>query len=321
MIMNKKIFITGGAGFIASYIIERLVADNELILFDNLVRNAIKYTSILKHKNVRFIEGDVLNAQEVRTALDGADIVIHCAAIAGIYSVVKKPTMTMKVNFLGTHHVLEAAVQSGTVERFIDFSTSEVYGPYVYKGTEESLTSQGPVGEKRWMYSVSKLAAEHFAHAYHEEYGLPVVTVRPFNVYGPRQVGEGAIREIILRALRNEPVILYNDGSQIRAWCYVTDFVDAIIQCLERKEVVGNVLNIGNPQGTMTNYNLAHTIIRIAKSKSKIIHHKHPGPEVEMRVPSIEKAQRILGYEPKVNIYDGIQKSIQWYKKNSDREK
>jgi UDP-glucose 4-epimerase len=313
MISGKKIFISGGAGFIASHIIERLIDNNRIVLYDNLFRNALQHTTFLTHRNVEFIKGDVLDFASMTGAMAGSDIVIHCAAIAGIYSVVKEPTMTMRVNFLGTYHALEAAVRN-SVKLFMDFSTSEVYGPYVYNGTEEDLTSQGPVGQKRWMYAVSKLAAEHFSHSYHEEFGLPVVTVRPFNIYGPRQVGEGAIREIVMRALRNDPITLYNDGTQIRAWCYVDDFIDAVMACLEKKEALGNVFNIGNPQGTMTNYNLARTIIRLSGSSSSIEYKAHPGPEIEMRVPSIKKAQLILGYQPKVSIEEGIQKAIGWYK-------
>jgi UDP-glucuronate decarboxylase len=286
-------------------------------VYDNLSRNALRFTPFLRHTNLEFIQGDVLDAGALEQAMEGSDVAIHCAAIAGIYSVVKRPTMTMKVNFLGAYNALEAAVKN-KVKLFLEFSTSEVYGPYVYKGSEENLTSQGPVGEKRWSYAVSKLAAEHFGHAYRQEYGLPIITVRPFNIYGPRQVGEGAIRQMILSALKNEAITLFNDGSQIRAWCYVQDFVDAVMLCLASEKAVGNVFNIGNPQGTMTNLNLAQTVIRLAGSSSSIVYKLHPGPEVEMRIPSIQKAQTLLGYAPKVGLDEGIARTIEWYRSRRD---
>ena len=315
-IKNKKIFITGGAGFIASYICEHLIEHNKIVVYDNNSRNALKWSTVKTHPNLKSIQGDVLDAAFLNKSMAGCDIVIHCAAIAGIYSVVKSPSLTLRVNFLGTYHALQAAIEQ-KVEKFIDFSTSEVYGPFIYKGTENDLTSQGPVGESRWAYAVSKLAAEHLTHAYHKEYNLPIVTIRPFNVYGPRQVGEGAVRGIILRALKNEPITIYNDGTQIRAWCYVEDFVDGIMRALSEPKAVGHTFNLGSPQGSVSNLKLAHTIIRLTQSTSSISFKEHPGPEVEVRIPSIEKAQRILGYNPKVGLEEGILKTINWYKEKN----
>src|SRR3989442_1224237 len=126
-----------------------------------------------------------------RRAVDGCGIVIHCAAIAGVYSVDRNAVTTMEVNMLGTNQVVRAAL-AARVERFVEFSTSEVYGPFIHKGKEDDLTTIGPVGENRWVYAASKLASEHLSFAHYKEDGLPLVIVRPFNVYGPRQVGEGA---------------------------------------------------------------------------------------------------------------------------------
>jgi len=312
-VRNKSIFITGGAGFIGSYLCERLIENNRVTVYDNNKRNSLKYTNILNHSNLKIINGDVLDLSLLKKSMSGSQVVIHCAAIAGIYTVVERPTLTLRVNFLGTYHALEAAIQN-KVEKFVDFSTSEVYGPYVYKGTEEDLTSQGPVGESRWTYGVSKLAAEHLAHACYEEYGLPILTIRPFNVYGPRQIGEGAIRGIILKAIKDEPIILYNDGTQIRAWCFIEDFIEGIFATLKKPKAIGKTFNLGNPQGTITNLKLAKMIKRLANSKSEIIFKKHPGPEVQIRVPSIDRAKKLLGYSPKVGLEDGILRTIEWYR-------
>jgi nucleoside-diphosphate-sugar epimerase len=312
-IRGKNIFITGGAGFIASHLIERLIGDNKVIIYDNLLRNAFQYTSVKKHPNLTFIKGDVLDYEGLNEAMKGADICVHAAAIAGIFSVGKKATLTMKVNFIGAYHALEAAVRN-KVKRFIDFSTSEVYGPFVYRGKETDSTTLGPVGEKRWVYAISKLAGEHFAHTYALEYGIDVVTVRPFNVYGPRQVGEGAIEQMVTRAVRNERITVFNEGTQIRSWCYVRDFIDALYAAIHLKDARNQVFNIGNPQATTTVLGLAEKIIAMTKSASKIVFKTHPGSEVEMRIPDIDKSRTILRFEPKVSLEEGLRKSINWYK-------
>ena len=217
---NKRICISGGAGFIGSHLVSRLVEQNEIVAYDNLHRNALQFAQVDGHKNLRFIKGDVLDYEATRKAVDGCTIVIHCAAIAGVYTVDRSAVRTMEVNMLGTHQVVKAALDVG-VERFVEFSTSEVYGPFIHKGREDGLTQIGPIGESRWVYAASKLASEHLSYAHYREDNLPLVIVRPFNVYGPRQVGDGAIRGITLQALRDLPITLYNDGTQIRSWCFV----------------------------------------------------------------------------------------------------
>jgi len=219
---------------------------------------------------------------------------------------------TMEVNLLGTHQVVKAALDV-KVERFVEFSTSEVYGPFIHKGKEDDLTTIGPIGESRWVYAASKLASEHLSYAHYKEDGLPLAIVRPFNVYGPRQVGDGAIRGMILQALQHAPITLYNDGTQIRAWCFVEDFVDGVLRCAARPEAVGHAFNLGNPQGTITNFELANMILRLTNSRSEIVFKPHPGPEVDLRVPSIDKAMQLLGFSPKVSLEAGISRTIPWY--------
>lgn len=313
----RNVFITGGAGFIASHLIERLLEKQRITIYDNLHRNAFRFTHLDGHPNLTFVQGDVLEAEKLCAAMAGADVCIHAAAIAGIYTVSKRATLTMKVNLLGTYHALEAAVRNG-VKRFIDFSTSEVYGPFVYRGKETDATTLGQIGEKRWVYAVSKLASEHFAHSYQEEYGLAVTSVRPFNVYGPRQIGEGAVQQMVKRALGHEDITVFNDGTQIRSWCYVTDFCDGLERALVREDPASEVFNLGNPQATITVLGLAQTIIRMAGSRSRIVFKPHPGPEVEMRVPDISKARKLLGYDPKVGLEEGLARCLEWYREHPD---
>ena len=309
---DKRICITGGAGFIGSHLVEHLVEHNEVIVYDNLHRNAIRFSGVSNHPHLTLVKGDVMDFPSVRKAIDGCHVVVHCAAIAGVYSVDRNAVTTMEVNLLGTHQVVKAALDVG-VERFVEFSTSEVYGPFIHKGKEDGLTTIGPIGESRWVYAASKLASEHLSYAHFKEDGLPLTIVRPFNVYGPRQVGDGAIRGMIIQALQNAPITLYNDGTQIRSWCFIDDFVDGVLRSVEQPEAIGHAFNLGNPQGTVTNFELANTIVRLTNSKSGIVFKPHPGPEVDLRVPSIEKAMLLLGYTPKISLEAGISRTIPWY--------
>src|SRR6266704_5436584 len=234
-LQGKRIFITGGAGFIATTLARGLVDDNEIVALDNLHRDALSATDLGDHPNFTFHQADVLDADTVRELAAGATHIVHCAAIAGVDTVLESPVRTMRVNLIGTYNVLEAAVATGeTVERFVDFSTSEVFGTHAFNVREGHVSTIGSVGEARWTYAVSKLTGEHMAHAYHDELRVPTVTVRPFNVYGPGQIGGGAIRAFIEAALAGDDLVIHGDGSQVRAWCYVDDMVEGILPCLER---------------------------------------------------------------------------------------
>jgi nucleoside-diphosphate-sugar epimerase len=318
MIGGHRIFITGGGGFIGSHLCERLVEENEIVVFDNGHRNAIQQSSVAQHPRLKLVQGDVLQPDEVAAAMDGCDIIVHAAAIAGIDSVVTKRLRTMQVNLLGTVNVLEAALREGNskIRRAVVFSTSEVYGPYVYRGSETDMTTQGAVGDPRWSYAVSKIAAEHLAFSYFDAYGLPITTVRPFNVYGPRQIGESAMHKFCINALRNEDLKVTGDGNQIRAWCYVDDFVDGLLAVLQSEKSVGQVFNLGNPRQTATIFALAEIVTRVSGSKSRILFTTSPMTDVEVRVPSIQKAKDMLSFEPKVGLEEGIQRSLKWYREN-----
>ena len=317
MISGARIVVTGGAGFICSHIIDRLVERNKIVIYDNMKRNAFRYSPFHDHANVTIVEGDVLDLAKLDETIKGADICIHAAAIAGIYSVGNSITRTMKVNLIGAYNALEAAVKH-KVTRFMDFSTSEIYGPYSYRSREDDVAKVGPASEKRWIYAISKLAAEHFAHAYADDFGIKVVTVRPFNIYGPRQVGEGAVQQMVGRALANTDITVFNDGSQIRSWCYVDDFAGAFVTAMESPAAEGQVFNIGNPQATTTVLGLAETLIRLTHSKSKIVFKPHPGPEVEIRMPDISKSRKLLDYEPAVGLDEGLNRSIAWYRDHAE---
>ena len=315
---GKRIFVTGGAGFIATTLARRLVADNEIVALDNLHRDALGGTQLAEHPNFTFHHGDVLDADLVRELASGATHFVHCAAIAGVASVLESPVRTMRVNVIGTYNALEAAVATlDTLERFVDFSTSEVFGTHAFRVQEGEVSTIGSVGEARWTYAVSKLAGEHMAHAYHDELGLPAVTVHPFNVYGPGQIGGGAIRAFIETALAGQDLTIHGDGSQIRAWCYVDDMVEGVLLCLEHPAAVGQSFNIGNPRSTVTIYDLAQRIRRLTRAPVDIVFQPLHYADVELRIPNVEKARERLGFEAQVDLDDGLARTIAWYRERA----
>jgi UDP-glucose 4-epimerase len=312
-ILGKTVFITGGAGFIGSTLATKLCAQNRIILFDNLTRNTLKHTGLLDNPNITLVQGDVLDYEAVKKAMEGAQIVVHAAAIAGIDTVIKNPVKTMEVNMIGTAHVLRAANENKVTGRLIDFSTSEVFGSMAYRVKEDSQAVAGSAGEARWVYAVSKLSGEHLSLAYHKQYGLPTVTVRPFNIYGP---GQGALQIFIRRALNNEPITIYGDGAQIRAWCYVDDMIDALMLALEKPAAIGESFNIGNARAVTTIFGLAQTVCRVLGATSQIVFKDPLSADIELRIPETKKAFDVLGFKAKVDLEEGIRRTAEWYREN-----
>jgi UDP-glucose 4-epimerase len=266
------------------------------------------------------VQGDVLDADFLTEVVRGATQLVHAAAIAGVDTVIESPVRTMRVNLIGTYNALEAALRTrDSVERMIEFSTSEVFGTYAYKVDEEHVTTQGSVGEARWTYAVSKLAGEHMAHAYHDELGLPTVSVRPFNVYGPGQIGGGAIRAFIETALAGNDLVIHGDGSQIRAWCYVDDMVEALLLALEHPNAVGQSFNVGNARSAVTIYDLAQRIKRLTGCPGELVFQPLHYTDVELRIPNVDKARELLGFEAKVELDEGLERTIAWYRENGAR--
>jgi UDP-glucose 4-epimerase len=314
MIANKTVFITGGAGFIGSTLAGRLLEHNRVVLYDNLARNSLQDRPFRDHPNLRLVQGDVLDTGHVAAAMRGADIVVHCAAIAGIDTVIKSPVTTMRVNMIGSANVLEAAAGLPHCDRVVCFSTSEVFGQQAFRSSETDNTVMGKVGEARWTYAVSKVAEEHLAIAYFQEKGLPTTILRPFNVYGPGQVGEGALRTFVIRALRDETIEIHGDGTQIRAWCYVDDMVDGVLLALEHPRAVGESFNIGNQRAVTTIYGLANTVIRVLGSRSPVVFTHKDYADVELRIPSVRKAKELLGFEAQIDLDEGIRRTAEYYR-------
>jgi len=312
---DKRILITGGAGFIGTTLARRLVDRNEIVAVDNLHRDALSGSELAEHPNLTFVQGDVLDPTLVGELAQGSTHVVHCAAIAGVDTVLESPVRTMRVNLIGTYNVLEAALATrDTLERMVDFSTSEVFGSFAYKVAETNVTAMGSVGDARWTYAVSKLAGEHMAHAYHEELGLPTVSVRPFNVYGPGQIGGGAIRAFIETALAGRDLVVHGDGSQIRAWCYVDDMVEGLLLALEHPNAVGESFNIGNARSAVTIFDLARRIKALSGCSGELVFQPLHYLDVELRIPNVDKARALLGFEATVELDEGLEKTIAWYR-------
>jgi UDP-glucose 4-epimerase len=315
MLEGKRIFISGGAGFIGTTLARELVDRNEVVAYDNLHRDSLSDTELGDHPNFTLVQGDILDADAFRIAADGATHFVHCAAIAGVDSVLQSPVRVMRVNVIGTYNALEAALATlPTLERYVDFSTSEVFGTHALNVEEGHVSTIGSVGEARWTYAVSKLAGEHMAHAYHDELGLPTVTVHPFNIFGPAQIGGGAIRAFIEASLAGRDLTIHGDGSQIRAWTYVTDMVSGVLACLEHDAAVGQAFNIGNPRGAVTIYDLAQRIKRLSGAEGDIVFQPLHYADVELRIPNVKKAREVLGWEPAVELDEGLEKTIAWYR-------
>ena len=314
-IEGSHIFITGGAGFIGTTLAGRLADDNRITLYDNLHNDAFKSSAIRDHSNVQLVQGDVRNLDSLKAALDDdVEYIIHCAAIAGVDTVIENPDLTLEVNLDGVFNICKASLGCPKLKRLVDFSTSEVFGSHAYNVDEFSISPTVTIGEARWTYAISKLTGEFIAHSYHTKHGVPTVTIRPFNVYGPNQVGVGAIHHFVVRAIAGDDLIIHDDGSQIRAWCYVDDFVHGVLLTLVKDEAVGKSYNIGNPRSTLTTFNLARMIIDLAGSESKHVFKQRDFQDIALRIPNIEQAKKDLGFEPEVEIEEGLRRTIDWYR-------
>jgi dTDP-glucose 4,6-dehydratase len=312
---GSKIFITGGAGFIGTHIAAALADRNEIVLFDNLHNCAYANTSLKSHPNLRLTEGDVRDLPALQQALEpDVEYVVHAAAIAGVDTVIADPVRVLDVNVKGTFNIMEAALKLRKLKKLVDFSTSEVYGAHADKVSESEVRPRLSVGEARWTYAISKLAGEFIVHSHFLQNATPAVTLRPFNIYGPNQVGVGAIHHFVKQAIAGEDLIVHDDGTQIRAWCYIDDFVRGALLAMTKKMAAGRIYNIGNPRSTVTVEDLARMIITLADSSSAILFRPRGHTDVALRIPDISAAKRDLGYEPVVELEEGLRRTIAWYR-------
>jgi len=316
-LVNKRILITGGAGFIGSSLASRLARTNDLTLLDlTFFNKPIGYTDLVHQPSVKLVEGDILDEALLTKLCSDVDIVIHAAAVLGVSRVCSAARDTLETNYVGTSRLLHALESNRRLERFVYFSTSEVFGINSYRVTEDTPSSIGSSTEARWSYAIAKVAGEHLVQSYYRDSGMPAVIVRPFNVFGPRRTGDYALRRFIDNALSDTPLVVHGDGSQIRAWCYIDDFCDAIMAMIARPEAIGQDFNIGNPANTITVHELARRVIELADSKSPITFIEHPFPDISIRVPCLTKAQRLLEYQPCFGLDEALSLTIDWHREH-----
>jgi dTDP-glucose 4,6-dehydratase len=307
--MKKRVVITGAAGFIGSHLAETLLdRDYTVVGIDNLLTGATENISHLINRDFTFIKHDVTNYIYV----DGpVDFVLHWASPASPIDYLELPIPTLKVGALGTHKALGLAKAKGA--KFVLASTSEVYGdPLEHPQKETYWGNVNPVGP-RGVYDEAKRFAEAMTMAYHRYHGLDTKIVRIFNTYGPRmRLNDGrAVPAFMSQVLRNEDVTVFGDGSQTRSFTYITDLVDGILRLMLSKE--NDPVNIGNPV-EMTIKQIAETIIRMTGSRSKIVYRPLPTDDPKQRRPDITRARQLLGWEPKVQLEEGLVKTIEYFR-------
>lgn len=304
----KNIIITGGAGFIGSFLCERLIEQgNSVTCIDNLFTGSIKNIKhLMDNKNFKFVEHDIINPIEL-----DADQVYNLACPASPIHYQYNAIKTIKTNVLGITNMLGLAKRSKA--RILQASTSEVYGdPIIHPQKEEYWGNVNPIGI-RSCYDEGKRVAETLMMDYHRQCGVDIRIIRIFNTYGPRMAENDGrvVSNFIIQALKNEDITIYGDGSQTRSFCYIDDLIDGMTKLMNTEDFIGPV-NVGN-DGEYTISELAQMIIELSNSNSKITYKPLPSDDPCKRKPDLTLAKEKLNYSPKVNIKDGLRKTIEYF--------
>ncbi len=314
---RERILLTGGAGFLGSALAARLADAANVVIYDNLARNSWRFLPEEVRARTRLVRGDILDSAALREAVRGVDVVVHLAAIAGVSNYYQRPYEVMRVNLGGTLALLGALAECRP-RRLVFVSSSEVYGTEAAHAKEDDPLWVGDVHEPRWTYALSKIAGEKACLAWGRQQGVVVHVLRPFNVFGPGQTGEGAVRDMALAALAGREVVVHGDGAQTRAWCDVEDFVDAAVSVL-RTDGPGQVFNVGHPGNTVSARGLAEQIVALAGTGAPIVTRPHFGVDIPHRAPVIDRAQAVLGFSPHVALADGLRRAVEWYREHAAR--
>jgi dTDP-glucose 4,6-dehydratase len=309
-----RIILTGGAGFLGSHLADKFLTEgHDVIVIDNLSTGHASNIAHIKNPRFQFIHYDVTNYLYV----DGSvDFVLHFASPASPIDYMQMPIQTLKVGSLGTHKALGLSKAKGA--GFLLASTSEVYGdPLVNPQPEDYWGNVSPVGP-RGVYDEAKRFAEALTMAYHRYHNMNTRIARIFNTFGPRmRANDGRlVPTLINQALRGEALTVFGDGSQTRSLCYITDQVDGLYRLAMSNEI--EPVNIGNPEELSVNA-IAEMIRRLTDSDVPIIHKPLPVDDPKVRRPDIKKARRVLNWEPKISIEEGLTKTVNWFKKGSNK--
>jgi UDP-glucose 4-epimerase len=310
----SEILVTGGAGFIGSHIVDRLLNESVKVrVLDNLSTG--EKNNIIQHKNKKtfqFIEADIRNIDQVKKAVKGVDAVIHQAALVSVTRSLENPILSHDINVKGTLNLLKASTNTN-VKRFVLASSCAVYGDTKTLPNHENLQPK-PLSP----YAADKIAMENYAKNFHKSYGLETVSLRYFNVYGPRQKSgpySGVISTFISSLLQNKAPTIYGDGEQQRDFVNVKDIVEANILALTKKKAAGETFNVGTAKPITIN-KLLETIQKIVnKTTIKPIHKKPRQGDIKQSYADITKIQKSLGYKPKVQLENGLDDLIEGYSK------
>jgi nucleoside-diphosphate-sugar epimerase len=314
----QKILVTGGLGFIGSHIVDRLLCEGyEVTVLDNLSTGKIENIIHNRHhKGLEIVKGDIRDSNLVKKAMKGADVVFHEAALASVALSVKNPLLTNDVNVSGTLNILKTAADLH-VKRLIFASSAAVYGE-----TRSFKKKEDDVPNPTSPYGVSKLAGEKYARSFSELYGLETVSLRYFNVYGPRQnynlqAQYGGVITIFLNQLfRNMSPTIYGDGEQTRDFVYVKDIVQANLLAMESKNAIGESFNIASGIRTSVN-RIAETLKdALGKKNTKNLYLDPRLGDLKHGYANISKAKKMLNYVPSVSFEEGIADLVDWYTKN-----
>ena len=311
--MKQTYLVTGGAGFIGSHLCDSILARTEgsILCIDNfLTGNKSNIEHLLANDRFEFIEADVIEASLPEKKVD---VIIHLASPASPPWYQRYPVETLLVNTIATHKLLEKAKSDGA--RFLYASTSEVYGdPLIHPQTEEYWGNVNSVGP-RSCYDEAKRCGEAFVMAYIRKFSIDARIIRIFNTYGPRMDKDDGrvVSNFVTQAIEGKALTIYGDGNQTRSFCYVTDLVDGLISMVQNDAIQGEVINIGNPNEITVN-DLAQIVAKQFNISVNTIYTDLPIDDPTRRKPSIEKAKRLLNWEPKVSIEDGLDKTIAYFK-------
>jgi dTDP-glucose 4,6-dehydratase len=306
----KTAVVTGGAGFLGSHLCDKLISEGlQVICIDNLITGNVENIAHLAgNDKFSFIKHDITNYIFIPGKVD---YILHFASPASPVDYLQLPIQTLKVGSLGTHKALGLAKEKKA--RFLLASTSEVYGdPEIHPQHEEYWGNVNPIGP-RGVYDEAKRFAEAITMAYHRYHNLETRISRIFNTFGPRMRAQDgrAIPNFVMQALTGKPITVYGDGSQTRSFCYITDLVDGLFKLLMSDE--NEPVNIGNPE-EIPLLEIAKEIVELTNSNSQIVFEGLPVDDPKVRQPDISKAKNKLGWEPKVNRKEGLQKTINYFK-------